>query len=110
MDKNRKKKEGYVPNQPLDPNHETPIQKEGNITQVHTLDSRDRIPIAESTRKDARDLRSNQEGDLSGEILESEPRQQVPTKISETPRKRLSFEQISEDEELEKEIKKEKKR
>ena len=95
-------------NQPLDPNHETPIQKEGNITQVHTLDSRDKVPIAESTRKDARDLGNNQEGDLSGRILESEPRQQVPTRISETPRKRLSFEQISEDEELEKEIKKEK--
>ena len=95
-------------NQPLDPNHETPIQKEGNITQVHTLDSRDKIPIAESTRKDARDLGNNQKGDLSGRILESEPSQQVPTKISETPRKRLSFEQVSEDEELEKEIKKEK--
>ena len=104
----REEKGRICTNQPLDPHHETPIQKEGNITQVHTLDSRDKIPIAESTRKDARDLENNREGDLSGKILESEPRQQVPTIISETPRKRLSFEQISEDEELEKEIKKEK--
>ena len=81
-------------NEPLDPNHETPIQKEPQSGRVHTLDSRDKIPIAESTRKDNRDK-------------ESEPRQQVPVSRIKTPKKRLSFEE-SEDEEVAREIKKEK--
>ena len=94
-------------NEPLDPNYITPIQKEGNTSQVHTWDSKDKVPIAKSTRKGTRDMRDDPEKGTSEKILESEPRPQAPFR-TETPRKRLSFEQISEDEEIEREIKKEK--
>ena len=39
--------------EPLDPDHVTPAEKELSVGKVQTLDSKEKVPIAESTRKDA---------------------------------------------------------
>ena len=81
--------------EPLDPEHVTPIQERSPTLRVQTLDSKEKVPIAESTRKD-------------NKYTESEPRSKPPTETITTPVKRLSFERMSEDEEIEEAIKKEK--
>ena len=81
--------------EPLDPNHFTPIQKESPSLRVQTLDSKEKVPVAESTRKDVK-------------YTESVPRTKPPTKTITTPVRRLSFERMSEDEEIKEAIKKEK--
>ena len=81
--------------EPLEPNHFTPIQKESPSLRLQTLDSKEKVPIAESTRKDIKNT-------------ESEPRSKPPTETIPTPVRRLSFERMSEDEEINEAIKKEK--
>ena len=81
--------------EPLDPNHFTPIQKESPSLRVQTLDSKEKVPVAESTRKDVK-------------YTESVPRSKPPTETITTPVRRLSFERMSEDEEIKEAIKKEK--
>ena len=81
--------------EPLDPNHFTPVQKESPSLRVQTLDSKEKVPIAESTRKDIKNI-------------ESEPRSKPPAETITTPVRRLSFERMSEDEEIDEAIKKEK--
>ena len=76
--------------EPLDPNHFTPEQKESTSLRVQTLDSKEKVPIAESTRKDIKNTDSE------------------PTETITTPVRRLSFERMSEDEEINEAIKKEK--
>ena len=80
---------------PLDPNHFTPIQEGTATLRVQTLDSKEKVPIAESTRKDVK-------------YPESEPRSKPPTETIATPVRRLSFERMSEDEEIKEAIQKEK--
>ena len=41
--------------EPLDPDHVTPAEKELSAGKVQTLDSKEKVPIAESTRKDAKE-------------------------------------------------------
>ena len=72
--------------EPLDPNHMTPVQRESPTLRVLTLDSKEKVPIAESTRKDVK-------------YTESVPRSKPPTETITTPVRRLSFERMSEDEE-----------
>ena len=81
--------------EPLDPNHLTPIQEASPSLRVQTLDSKEKVPIAESTRKDTK-------------YTESEPRSKPPTETITTPVRKLSFERMSEDEEIKEAIKKEK--
>ena len=86
--------------EPLDPDHVTPAGK------VQTLDSKEKVPIAESTRKDAKEPIGKGGGVPGTDFLESEPRHRVPTKEIETPKRKLSFGNLTDDEEIAEEIEK----
>ena len=81
--------------EPIGLSHTTPIQEKSPTLRVQTLDSKEKIPVAESTRKDSK-------------YTESESRSKPLKEVVSTPVKRLSFERMSEDEEIEEAIKKEK--
>ena len=91
--------------EPLDPDHVTPAEKELSSGKVQTLDSKEKVPIAESTRKDAKEL-IGKSGVSGTSFLESEPRHRVPTKEIETPKRQLSFGNLTDDEEIAEEIEK----
>ena len=92
--------------EPLDPDHVTPAEKELSVGKVQTLDSKEKIPIAESTRKDAKEPIGKGSGVSGTSFLESEPRHRVPTKEIETPKRKLSFGNLTDDEEIAEEIEK----
>ena len=92
--------------EPLDPDHVTPAEKELSSGKVQTLDSKEKVPIAESTRKDAKEPIRKGSGVPGTDFLESEPRHRVPTKEIETPRRKLSFGDLTDDEEIAEEIEK----
>ena len=92
--------------EPLDPDHVTPAEKELSAGKVQTLDSKEKVPIAESTRKDAKEPIGKGSGVPGTDFLESEPRHRVPTKEIETPRRKLSFGNLTDDEEIAEEIEK----
>ena len=73
--------------EPLDPDHVTPAEKELSAGKVQTLDSKEKVPIAESTRKDAKEPIGKGSGVSGTSFLEGEPRHTVPTKEIETPKK-----------------------
>ena len=92
--------------EPLDPDHVTPAEKELLVGKVKTLDSKEKIPIAESTRKDAKEP-IGKGSEVSGtSFLENEPRHRVPTKEIETLKRKLSFEDSTDDEQIAEEIEK----
>ena len=62
--------------EPLNPNPVTPIQEGSPSLRVQTLDSKEKVPIAESTRKDIKST-------------ESEPRSKPPTETITTPVKKI---------------------
>ena len=92
--------------EPLDPDQVTPAEKELSAGKVQTLDSKEKVPIAESTRKDARGPIRERSRVPRTDFLESEPRQKVPDKELETPRRKLSFEDSTDDEQIAEEIEK----
>ena len=92
--------------EPLDPDHVTPAEKELPAGKVQTLDSKEKVPIAESTRKDAKEPIGKGSGVPGTDFLESEPRHRVPTKEIETPKRKLSFGNLTDDEEIAEEIEK----
>ena len=92
--------------EPLDPDHVTPAEKELSAGKVQTLDSKEKVPIAESTRKDAKEPIGKGSGVSGTGFLESEPRHRVPTKEIETPKRKLSFGNLTDDEEIAEEIEK----
>ena len=92
--------------EPLDPDHVTPAEKELSAGKVQTLDSKEKVPIAESTRKDAKESIREGSGVPGTDFLESEPRHRVPTKEIEAPRRKLSFGDLTDDEEIAEEIEK----
>ena len=92
--------------EPLDPDHMTPAEKELSAGKVQTLDSKEKVPIAESTRKDAKEPIGKGSGVSGTNFLESEPRHRVPTKEIETPKRKLSFGNLTDDEEIAEEIEK----
>ena len=92
--------------EPLDPDHVTPAEKELSVGKVQTLDSKEKVPIAESTRKDAKEPIGKGSGVSGTSFLESEPRHRVPTKEIETPKRKLSFGNSTDDEEIAEEIEK----
>ena len=90
--------------EPLESSQVTPVEKEVSVEKVQTLDSKERVPIAESTRKDLKE--PIQKGIPGTDFLNSEPRHKVPDKEIETPKRKLSFEDSTDDEQLAKEIEK----
>ena len=74
--------------------------------KVQTLDSKEKVPIAESTRKDAREPIRERSRVPGADFLESKPRQKAPNKELETPRRKLSFEDSTDDEQIAEEIEK----
>ena len=90
--------------EPLELSQVTPVEREASVGKVQTLDSKERVPLAESTRKDFKE--PIQKGIPGTDFLDSEPRHKVPDKELETPKRKLSFEDSSDDEQLAKEIEK----
>ena len=83
--------------QPLEIEYKTPTEKELTAKEVQSLDSKEKVPVAESTRKDAKE-RKDRDRSVSGtEFLEGEPRKGAPPREIETPRRRLSFTESSND-------------
>ena len=94
--------------EPLDIGYNTPAEKELSAREVQTLDSKEKVPIAESTRKGAKEFKDKDKHEPQVDFLESEPRQKVPTKEIKTPRRKLSFKEESDEdttEEIHREIK-----
>ena len=89
--------------EPLEIEHITPVEKETLVGEVQTLNSKEKIPLAESTRKDFREPIQKGKGIPGTDFLDSEPRPRVPEKELETPKRKLSDEQLAK--EIEKHIK-----
>ena len=92
----------------MESEHITPAEKELSAREVQTLYSKEKVPIAESTRKDVKEFKDKDRQESQIDFLEGEPRQRVPTKEIQTPRRRLSFREESDDdttEEIDREIK-----
>ena len=92
--------------EPLEIEQTTPVEKETLIEEVQTLNSKEKIPLAESTRKDLREPIQKGKGIPRANFLDSEPRPRVPEKELETPKRKLSFEDSADEEQLAKEIEK----
>ena len=92
--------------EPLEIEQITPVEKETLTGEVQTLNSKEKVPLAESTRKDFRDAIQKGRGTPGTDFLNSEPRPGVPEKEIETPKRKLSFEDSTDEEQLAKEIEK----
>ena len=92
--------------EPLEISQMTPTEKEALVGKVQTLDSKERVPLAESTRKDLREPIQKGKGIPGTDFLDSESRHKVPQKELETPKRKLSFESSTDDEQLTEEIEK----
>ena len=92
--------------EPLESSQVTPTEKEISVRKVQTLDSKERIPVAESTRKDHKEPLKERRGIPGTDFLDSEPRHKVPDKELETPKRKLSFEDSTDDEQIAEEIEK----
>ena len=92
--------------EPLEIEQTTPVEKEILIEEVQTLNSKEKIPLAESTRKDFREPIQKGKGIPRANFLDSEPRPRVPEKELETPKRKLSFGDSADEEQLAKEIEK----
>ena len=90
--------------EPLESSQETPVEKGASLEKVQTLDSKERVPIAESTRKDLKEPIQKGKGISGTDFLDSEPRPRAPEKELETPKRKLSFEESADDEQLAKGI------
>ena len=92
--------------EPLEFSQVTPVEKETSVGKVQTLDSKERVPLAESTRKDFKEPIQKGKGIPGTAFLDSEPRHRIPDKELETPKRKLSFEDSTDDEQLAEEIEK----
>ena len=92
--------------EPLELSQITPVEKEVSVGKVQTLDSKERVPLAESTRKGFKEPILKEKGIPGTDFLDSEPRHKVPDKELETPKRKLSFEDSTDDEQLAEEIEK----
>ena len=91
--------------EPLAISQITPTEKE-TLVEVQTLNSKEKVPLAESTRKDFKEPIQKEKGIPGADFLDSEPRPRVPEKELETPKRKLSFGDSADDEQLAKEIEK----
>ena len=92
--------------EPRESSQVTPVEKETSVRKVQTLDSKEKVPIAEPTRKDLKEPIQKGRGIPETDFLDSEPRHKVPDKELETPKRKLSFEDSTDDEQLAEEIEK----
>ena len=92
--------------EPLEIEQITPVEKGTLTEEVQTLNSKEKVPLAESTRKDFREPIQKGRGAPGTDFLNSEPRPRVPEKEIETPKRKLSFEDSTDEEQLAKEIEK----
>ena len=92
--------------EPLEISQITPVEKETLVGEVQTLNSKEKVPLAESTRKDFKESIQKGKGIPGTNFLNSEPRLRVPEKELETPKRKLSFGDSTDDEQLAKEIEK----
>ena len=92
--------------EPLELSQITPAEKVALAGKVQTLDSKERVPLAESTRKDFKEPIQKGKGIPGTDFLDSEPRHKVPDKELETPKRKLSFGDSTDDEQLAEEIEK----
>ena len=92
--------------EPLEIEQTTPVEKETLIGEVKTLNSKEKIPLAESTKKDFREPIQKGKGVPRANFLDSEPRPRVLEKELETPKRKLSFGDSADEEQLAKEIEK----
>ena len=86
--------------EPLEIEQITPVEKETLTEEVQTLNSKEKVPLAESTRKDFRDPIQKGGGAPGTDFLNNEPRPRVPEKEIETPKRKLSFEDSTDEEQL----------
>ena len=91
--------------EPLEISQVTPAEREILAGKVQTLESKERVPLAESTRKDFKGP-IQKEKENPGTFLNSEPRHKIPDKEKETPKRKLSFEDSTDDKQLAEEIEK----
>ena len=91
--------------EPLEISQITPAEREILAGKVQMLDSKERVPLAESTRKDFKEPIQKEKG-IPGTFLDGEPRHKVPDKELETPKRKLSFGDSTDDEQLAEEIEK----
>ena len=89
--------------EPLEMSQLTPAEREKLPGKVQTLDSKGKVPLAESTRKDFKEPMQKEKG-IPRTFLNSEPRHRIPDKEIETPKRKLSFEDSTDDEQLAEEI------
>ena len=80
--------------EPLEIEQTTPVEKETLIEEVQTLNSKEKIPLAESTRKDFREPIQKGKGIPRANFLDSEPRPRVPEKELKTPKNLLGTQQM----------------
>ena len=92
--------------EPLELSQITPVEGEASAGKVQTLDSKERVPLAESTRKDFKEPIPKGKGIPRTDFLDSEPRHKVPDKELETPKRKLSYGDSTDDEQLAEEIEK----
>ena len=92
--------------EPLESSQKTPDEEEVPVGKVQTLDSKERVPLAESTKKDFKEPTQKGKGIPGTDFLDSEPRHKVPDKGLETPKRKLSFGDSTDDEQLAEEIEK----
>ena len=92
--------------EPLEVSQETPTEKETLVGKVQTLDSKERVPLAESTRKDLREPIQKEKGIPGTDFLGGESRHKVLEKELETPKRKLSFGDSTDEEQLAEEIEK----
>ena len=92
--------------EPLEISQKTPVEREASEGKVQMLDSKEKVSLAESTRKDFKESIQKGQGIPRADFLDSEPRHKVPDKELETPKRKLSFEDSTDDEQLAKGIEK----
>ena len=92
--------------EPLEVSQITPVEKETLVGEVQTLNSKERVPLAESTRKDFKEPIQKEKEIPGTDFLDSKPRHKVPEKELETPKRKLSFGDSTDDEQLAEEIEK----
>ena len=73
--------------EPLEFSQVTPVEKETSVGKVQTLDSKERVPLAESTRKDFKEPIQKGKGIPGTAFLDSEPRHRIPDKELENTKK-----------------------
>ena len=92
--------------EPLESSQVTPMEREASVGKVQTLDSKEKVPMVESTRKDLKEPIQKGREIPGTDFLDSEPRHKVPNKELETPKRKLSFEDSTDDEQIAEEIEK----